>query len=512
MARFRAFGPSNQLLSPNWDNEQSINIATELMAAGAPKTAKGAFRTPGRTVFANLPLEGKVPCMFTVNGRFFSAATSFYELNAAGAIVATYGALNGAPVTPCQMCANQGQILILSNGSLYLFTLATNTFAAVNMGQFNGPVLQIDFCDGYFLAAIQNSNTFQQSNLEDGSTWSGLNIATISLFPDNITSFKVNSGPRQPTFFSGKKSVAYTNSGAGFPVFVPVPSGEFANGAGPTFATVEADNTLFWIDLNEHGGLIARRLNGTIGERVSTHAQELRWQNYATALDAVAYVYQEYGHTFWCIYFPTANETWCYDISTGEWHQRGRWKTASGTYEAEHAMCHVYVFQKHLVGDWATGNIYWQSMNFNTDNGYAIRWYRLTPTTSKENEWLYYDEFRADVDTGQVPTALDITLWTAVYGSAPLVGGNGQRRNPQIVLRWSNNNGKNWSNEHLLDCRAGGEYGRLIRKVMLGRGRNRVWELSGTDPVPWLFADCYVNASPDLQPKRRLADEAADVA
>jgi hypothetical protein len=441
----------------------------------------------------------------------FAASSKFYEVNASG-VITTWGTLNGQPLTPCQMCANQGQILILSNGDLYVFTLATNVFAAVNMAQFNGPVSQIDFCDGYGLATIQNSNTFQQSNLEDFTTWGGLDIATISLFPDNITSFKVNSGPRQPTFFSGKKSVAYYNQGSGFPVFVPVPSGEFANGAGAAFATVEADNTLFWLDLNEQGGWVARRLNGTIGQRVSTNAQELKWQKLADPSLAVGFVYQEYGHLFWEIYFPGAVTSDVFDISSNEWHERGRWLNRTGVYEPEHAMCHVYAFGKHLVGDWATGTIFWQSMDFNTDDGNAIRWFRRFPTIAKEKDWLYFDEFVADAQTGVIPTDQDIALWTAVYGSAPLVGGNGQARDPEMILRWSNNNGQTVGNDHALSMRAVGNYGKIIRKRMLGRGRNRAFEMFGTDPVPYLFADCYVTASPDLTTKRRLTSEYADVA
>ena len=35
-----------------------------------------------------------------------------------------------------------------------VLTLATNAFAAVNMGQFNGPISQIDFLDGYIIAFV----------------------------------------------------------------------------------------------------------------------------------------------------------------------------------------------------------------------------------------------------------------------------------------------------------------------------------------------------------------------
>jgi hypothetical protein len=100
-----------------------------------------------------------------VNGRGFAAASKFWELGLAGG-PSNRGSLGTTPTGPTQIIANETQLLILNNGNLYVFTLATNVLTPVNMAQFNGPVLQIDFADGYGLATLQNSHTFQQSNLE----------------------------------------------------------------------------------------------------------------------------------------------------------------------------------------------------------------------------------------------------------------------------------------------------------------------------------------------------------
>src|SRR5260370_1395428 len=84
---------------------------------------------------------------------------------------------------------------------------------------------------------------------------SGLDISTISLFPDNIVSFI--SDHREIGFLSSKKSVAYYHAGAGFPPFIPI-QGSFAEyGAGAMSATVQADNAIFWIDADERGQAVA---------------------------------------------------------------------------------------------------------------------------------------------------------------------------------------------------------------------------------------------------------------
>jgi hypothetical protein len=438
------------------------------------------------SLFCNLPTEAKVPGMFTLNGRSFAAGAHLSEIFNGG-LVTDRGSLGVAPVLPTQIVANETQLLIMNNGNLYVFTLATNVLTPVNMAQFGGPVAQIGFSDGFGIATLQNSHTFQQSNLEDFTTWNGLNIATISYFPDNITSFIADH--RELWFFSGKKTLGYYNSSAGFPVFIPIQGAYIENGSGATFATVQLDNSVFWIDQDERGGRVARRLNGYSAARVSTHAVEFAWAQYPTIADAVAYSYEDQGHAFWVIYFPSAangaGATWCFDAATNYWHKRAFWNSGSATFSAHRSMSHTFNFGLHLVGDWQSGNIYQLSSALNTDFGNPLRILRRSPAISQENDWVYFSKIEFDVETGLGPTP-------------PLTDGDGQPRPPQLLLRWSDDAGRTWSNSYILNCGFTGEFGTRVYKRMLGRGRKRIFEVSGTDPVPWKFADAYIDADPEL--------------
>jgi hypothetical protein len=571
-------GPSYTAQSPIIDNERAMNCYCENSEAEAAATRRALLGTPGRRVFCTLP-ESKVPGSFTINGRTFFAGSNLYETDASGTQT-NRGSLGASPVTPTQILANETQLVVLNNGNLYVLTLATNVFAAVNMAQFNGPVAQIDFLDGYIIATLEDSHTFQVSNLENAITWSGLDIATLSLFPDNIVSMKVEH--RYVWFFSAKKAVAYYNAGAGFPPFIPV-QGEFLeDGAGAAFATVLLDNTLFWLDQDERGFMVARRLGSG---RISTHATELAWQQYATTSDAVGWTYQEFGHSFWVIYFPSANATWAYDLATNLWHERGFFVEADGSYIADRGMCHTFNFGKHLVGDWASGNVYELSSSLYSDAGSAIRGMRRTPTISDENAWIYFESIEFIMETGlltiydpQPATIIPIldaggvlrdlrveqggilaapvsaaaaalslflndtantTSWqiaisaagvisavqvafSASYGTAhTFVSVNADQvwvltitnlgsglaqltltpsgfvgRGPQLMLRWSNDGGKTWSNTYYLDTGQQGEYEKRVIKRMLGRARKRVWEVSWTDPISWRFNDAVLKAKP----------------
>jgi hypothetical protein len=464
--------------SPNIDAEEAINVYCERSESEGAKTPIALLSVPGKKVFATIP-EGSVPFLFSVNGRSFAAAANLWELGTPGGPT-NRGNLGLAPTTPTQIITNQTQLLILNNGNLYVLTLASNVFVAVNMAQFNGPVSQIDFSDGYGIATIQNSNTIQVSNLEDFTTWQGLNIATISLFPDNIVSMICDH--RELWLFSGKKSTVYYNAGAGFPPFIPVQGGFLEDGGGAKSSPVRADNSIFWIAADERGGGIAKRANGYTGQRISTHAVEYAWRQYATIADAVGWTYQDLGHTFVGWYFPSANATWVYDISTGLWHKRGYWSAAAGQYSADRFMSHSFNFGKHLVGDWSTGNIYELNSNFYDDAGQPLRWLRRSPTVASDNKWVYFPEIEIDVEAGLGPMP-------------PLLDGQGNPRDPQIMLRWSDNATKTWSNEYLLNCGQAGQFadgGRRARKIMLGRARKRVWEVSGSDPIPWRIANAYL--------------------
>lgn len=487
-------GPSYQAASPIIDDEIAMNCFAEVAESPNALSKFALRRTPGRKVFATLP-EGKVPFDFTVNGRTFAAGTNLYEINAAG-VVTNWGSLGATPVLPTMMTANETQLVILNNGNLYVFTLATNTLVAVQMAQFNGPIAQIAFCDGYILATLQNSHTFQQSNLEDATTWQGLNVATISYFPDNIVSLSVIY--RVLWFFSGKRAIGYYNSGSGFPVFIPIQGAQVEHGSGAAFGVVQAADTLLWLEQDENGAMVARRLDGYSGTRVSTHAIELAWQQYGTTSDAIGWTYQQEGHYFATWLFPTANASWTYDITESRtagialWHQRGYWVQAAALYIADRAMCHTFNFGKHLVGDWASGNIYDLSSKYYDDAGALIRGWRRTPTLGKENKWVYYDQIEFVMETGLAP-------------STRLTDGLGQVRPAQILLRWSNDGGKTWSNWYFLSVGKQGEYDKRVIKRMLGRARKRLWDVVWTDPYPFSFNGAFLEASPELQKNRKSA-------
>jgi len=232
--------------------------------------------------------------------------------------------------------------------------------------------------------------------------------------------------------------------------------------------------------------------------RISNHAVEFAVQGYAVSSDVVCYSYQDQGHTFWVSYFPAANKTWVYDIATSLWHERDHWE--NGVSEAHRSQCHAFAFGKHLVGDWKSGTIFQMAIpvasgstwKFADDFGNAIHRVRRAPTISKENQPTFFHALELDVEVGLGP-------------QPPLTDGSGNAIGPQLMLRWSNDSGKTWSNERMMDCGQAGNFSTRVIARRLGMARKgRIFEVSTSDAIPWRITDAYLDATPDYSPTERL--------
>lgn len=210
------------------------------------------------------------------------------------------------------------------------------------------------------------------------------------------------------------------------------------------------------------------RAAGYIGQRVSTHAVEWQIQQYGDLSETTAYTYQQDGHSFYVLNFPAANTSWVFDAATGAWHERAYF--VDGAYQRHRANNQCSFGGTTIVGDYENGNIYALDPNTFDDNGQAQRWlrsWRALPTGQNNLKRTVNHSLQLDVESG--------------------VGLNlGQGSDPQVMLRFSDDGGHTWGNEHWRTMGALGEYGRRVIWRRLGttlKLRDRVLEVSGSDPV-----------------------------
>jgi hypothetical protein len=208
--------------------------------------------------------------------------------------------------------------------------------------------------------------------------------------------------------------------------------------------------------------------------RISNYSIEQEIATYEVISDAVGYTYQQEGHMFYVLTFPTQNVTWVYDVTSATWHQRA-WLEPSGRLSRHRSNCHVFFNRKNMVGDWESGILYEMSTLVYSDNGNPLLRLRASPHVSQDDQRVAHNSIEFDIETG--------------------VGlQSGQGSDPQVMLRWSDDNGHTFSTGRTASVGRAGDYKKRVRFTRLGNARDRVYELSYSEPTPFTILGARINA------------------
>jgi len=475
-------GPAYKGSSPLADPEDLINWYCEAVDSPGATNKMVYLPTPGleeRISVNKAPIRAlyQLPAAMTSSERgFFVAGNGFYEFFADFSVTFR-GTLSGVGANPATISYNGdggGQLLITSDDQADVYDLATDVLTNVSgLSAFQGSML-----NGYGLALDQVTSTLFLSDLLDLSTWDPTQSAQRSIAPDPWKAMIVLY-PRIYLFGSQTAEVWYDAGAFPFP-FEPVQGILIQEGIGAPFSLEMANNAIYWLTQSANGNAQIVRTSGYRTEVVSTSAVADAIGSYARIDDAVAWTYQIDGHEFYLLNFPSAGVTWAYDTTLPPevgWHKRGTWISETAEFQALRPQYHAFVFGAHLVGDRETGTIYEMKNTYGQDvDSREIRRVRRTPLLSAEQQWIFFKQLQVFLQPGVGTTT-------------------GQGQNPKITLRMSDDGGFTWGNLHTIEV--GREGQRQVRAIWrrLGRSRNRVFELSVSDPVPWRLIDAYLDTA-----------------
>ena len=374
-------GPSYTGVSPTFDGEMVMNLTIERGQATG-KSNMYYKQAPG--YYQNTVLQlgtGKNQGSVFVNGRtFFIASNQFWE--ATGTSITGLSAISWgnlptlvSPYWSIAVNVRGAEVLMTGGAQAYLFILATNTLTPVVTP---APLSICSESDGYFIGlAADHSGDFYISAYGDGTSWSALDFA-FEQTPDLTISFAVLH--RVLWLFGESHCEPYVDSGnPNFP-FTPDQTTYINSGIIAPYSLAICDNTLFYLGGSTGGANTLYRLTGATPTRVSTHAMETAISEYQTTADAYAYRYNENGHEFYVIHFPSGNATWVYDCSTGMLTQRGVYNTVTGLYDIAWDRFCVWVptLNAYLVQDYRNSNVYARSEQY-FNGGDLGRWCRRFP-------------------------------------------------------------------------------------------------------------------------------------
>lgn len=390
----------------------------------------------------------------------------------------TRSLLGTIPNGPSQVSmSDNGLTAVIVDGSASGWTidLGSHAFAQISDPAFYGADF-VNYLDTFFLFNRPGTNQLYISPpLWDGvEPLDPLDIAAKTGTPDPISAIAVMH--REIWLLGTQKGaeVWYNAGGADFP-FERMPGVFVDHGCAAPYSTATQDVNVCWITRDAQGQSIIVKGTNYQAERISTHAIETAMGSYPTVTDAVAFTYQEEGHTFYQVSFPTADKTWVYDFATGQWHERV-WLDGDGIEHRSRANTAAFAYGKNVVGDWADGQLYHYDLNTGTDDGAPITRRRGFPHMVKDGKRLFFRQFIAAIQTGTA-------------------AGTMTDDEPPIMLRWSDNGGYSWGDAVPQGAGSAGQYVRQAQWQRLGMARDRVFEVWWSYSYPAALSGAYLDVA-----------------
>jgi hypothetical protein len=447
--------------SVNAADNRMVNLFPEIGPEGGKEPAF-LQRAPGLTRLATIG-TGPIRGMWQFGSYGYAVSGSvLYQIDSDWNAVAKGTVVGSGPVS---MADNGAQLFIAANPQGYIYNANTNVFQQITDPDFPGAGT-VGYIDGYFVFNEPGTQKIWVTSLLDGTAVDPLEFASAEGSPDNVVAVFVDH--REVWVFGTNSTEVWYDAGLlDFPL-TRIQGAFNELGCAAPYSVAKMDNQIYWLGRDARGQGIVYRAAGYIGQRVSTHAIEWQMQEYADISDATGYTYQQDGHSFYVLNFPTADTTWVYDVATGAWHERASF--VNGEFNRHRASSQMFFNATTVVGDYQNGKIYEFDLNEYSDDGSPQKWlrsWRALPTGANNLARTIQHSMQLDCETG--------------------VGLNtGQGDNPQVMLRWSDDGGHTWSNEHWKSMGRIGRSGYRTIWRRLGatmKIRDRVYEASGTDPV-----------------------------
>ena len=470
--QFPFVGASYQARSRTFDAQRCVNLYPELSQSGpAPsKSVMALIGTPGLALWSALAGGGiRGLLRFSATRAIAVCGANVYTVTTAG--VGTLIGTISSGATPVSMATNGTAVMLVTGATGYVVDPVAGTVTQITDPDFVGADA-VFFLDGYFVFNKPGTGQFQITSLY-GTDIDSLDFATAEGSPDLLLTLIVDH--RELWLFGENSTEVFFNSGnTDFP-FERINGAFIEQGIAAKYSAAKMDNTVYWLAADDRGKGTVQRAVGYQPQRVSTHALEFALASYDRIDDAIAFTYQQEGHSFYVLILPTASKTWVFDAATGLWHERA-WRDSDGSLDRIRAQCQMAFAGENIVGDWETGNLYRLDLDTYTDNGAAIARIRACSHLSNDLKRQFFTALQIDMEAG--------------------VGlSSGQGSDPKAMLRWSNDGGFTWSNELWASIGKIGERRARVRWRRLGYARDRVFEVTITDPVKV----CIVGASLEVQ-------------
>lgn len=448
-------------------DQQTINMYVRPEASGA-KVPAGLYCTPGLSPYGT---GGTGPCrgngVVWDGNAYFVSGPNLVKVDPNG-VFTTIGTLSTS-LGHVSMAASMSYLMVVDGTDGY--TYDGTTFATITDPDFPS-CDYVEVVDSYFIVnntTAGKTGQFHISTPDLPTAWNALDFATAEKKSDKLV---------RPVWYRGDllavgeftSELYYDSGNADFPWDV-YPNAIFEYGTPAGDSVVTLGPMLFMLAQDESGGYTIVRSASERPERISNPDIDWSINQMSDVSDAIGFAYKDAGHEFYQITFPSEDKTWVYDNTVGMWHERQSYGIGRHRVHG-----HVFFGGKHIVGDYANNQFYLLDNDVYTDNGGVIERVRVGGVTHKDRKNIFHRRVEIDFEVG--------------VGLA-----SGQGSDPQAILRWSDDGGHTWSNEHWQSIGKQGEYQKRAVWYVRGWSRARIYEVKVTDPVNVVILGMYADVN-----------------
>ncbi len=380
-------------------------------------------------------------------GKLFSISKTWH--------VAELGEVLDAEETT--ISGNNGLVTVSAGGKYYVWDGAALTEPTPGNFEDFGAV---EFLGGYTILTERGGRQFCWSDLADAKTLDPLSFATAETNDDTLVrAFNIRG--LLWLFKSGSAEIWYQASApeTTAAAFDKMPGGMLDVGLRSFGLIARFSDGAFFVGSDG----IVYTTSGTSLLPISTPAVEA-----AVALlrPSRCFVYEDRGHKMLCIRMLDG-PAWCYDLATGEWHERGE----GWPHRRWDAVASARIEGGWLVGS-DTGDLALLG-RFNSDGAEPL--YRTAVSLP-----LYQD--------GQAFTIAELEFFARQGVHDTMTEGE-----PAITVRVSKDGGQTYGLGRDIWLGATGRYDKRLILRALGQARQAVVEVTTSDPleIP-IYADCRV--------------------
>ena len=447
-------GPSYQSRSKPLSSQRTVNWYQQLSDGGKEKYVLLPF--PGLKELGSSVEQVDRGFWRMAETLYQVKGTTLYRIDSRGTHT-DLGTITG--IERCIMADDGINLFIVSDLKVWHFNSDNDSITQVTDAAITGAI-SVDFINNQFIYTKPDFTTI--SDVGNGASANSLNQIGAETKPDALVRDFVFG---QTIYRMGVRTIeGWYNSGIGNPPIERLDGQIFDVGLAAKNSVAETDEAFYWLGDDN----AVYRSSAGAKQRISTDAISNAIQSYSVVSDAFGYTFTLEGQNFYCLTFPSENQTFIVNESLAN---QGWFELSSGIFNDKYqGSSMINCYNKTIVADANNGKIYTLDLDTFTNNDETLKRERVTQAIdgklvgASRRDRLQMSSLNIEMETG-----------------VGVIQGQGD--DPKIMVEHSDDGGRTWSAGTWARVGRLGEFTLLVNYDNLDTFYSRIFRISTSDPV-----------------------------